>query len=96
MSPLEIDKARDRIHNLRARLSDTCTDLESIAKRAHAQDNETRNRMRAAIVAIHTVIEDLHTVCSDHLNDPKDDMLQHAATARAGSEVASGEFDSQG
>ncbi|MEO8316616.1 MAG: hypothetical protein ABI645_17690 [Pseudomonadota bacterium] len=96
MSPLEKEQARDRVHNLRARLSDTNSLLESVAKRLKAQDNDTRNNMRIAMGAIRAVIEDLRTVCSDHLEDAMDESIQHAARNRAESQLASGEFDSQG
>ena len=96
MSPLEMEKARDRVHNLRARLSDTNSLLATIAKRQSAQDNETRNSMNVAMRAIHAVIADLETVCSDHLDGSLEHTIQVNAANRAKSEVASGEFDSQG
>ncbi len=96
MSPLEKEHARDRVHNLRARLSDTNSLLESVARKLQSQDNDTRNNMRVALGAIRAVIEDLRTVCSDHLDDELDESIQQAARSRAESQVASGEFDSQG
>ncbi len=96
MLPIEIEKARDRVHNLRARLSDTNRLLDNVARKIQSQDNDTRNDMRIATRAIQAVIDDLETVCSDHLNDPLDNFIQKSAVNRARSEVDSGEFDSQG
>jgi hypothetical protein len=96
MSPLEKERARDRVHNLRVRLSDTNSLLESVARRIQAQDNDTRDNMRIAMGAIRAVIVDLESVCIDHLDDPLGESIQQAALSRADSEVASGEFDSQG
>jgi hypothetical protein len=96
MSPLETEHARDRVHNLRARLSDTNSLLETVARKLQAQDNDTRNNMRVAMGAIRAVIDDLESVCSEHLSDSMGEHIQHAAVQRAESEVASGEFDSQG
>ncbi len=96
MLPIEVEKARDRVHNLRARLSDTNRLLESVARKIQTQDNDTRNDMRIATRAIAAVIDDLEKVCNDHLNDPLDNYIQKSAVTRARSEVDSGEFDSQG
>ena len=96
MDSLEKEQARDRVHNLRARLSDTNSLLETVARSLQARDNDTRNNMRIAMAAIRAVIDDLETVCSDHLSEPLDIVIQQAAASRAASEVASGEFDSQG
>jgi CHAD domain-containing protein len=67
MNPLEMENARDRVHSLRARLSDTTGLLEDIARNSPHQDNETLTNMRIAVRAIRAVIDDLETVCSEQL-----------------------------
>ena len=68
MTSADLERARDRIHALRGRLSDTCCLLDTIGRNAQAQDNETRNNMLNAIRSIYAVSDDLATVCGDHLS----------------------------
>ncbi|MEO6080634.1 MAG: hypothetical protein ABIQ86_12750 [Steroidobacteraceae bacterium] len=82
MNKIEIEKARDRVHALRARLSDTCCLLDAIARNALAQDNDTRNNMLIAIREIYVVSDELATVCGEHLADPIHGSLQPSGDAQ--------------
>ena len=83
MSPFQAKKARDRLQRLRAYLSDICSHIDSIGKRAQPQDGETQERLRVSVIAIRAVIDDLEAICSHDLNEAPDAASQQPGTQRA-------------
>ncbi|MEO6367657.1 MAG: hypothetical protein ABIP38_06650 [Steroidobacteraceae bacterium] len=96
MEPITYEHSRDRMQALRTQLSDACSALERVARGALAQDNATRSALGSSIQSIRAVIGQLDTWQGEVDPARRDGAAQRSALARAASEVASGEFDSQG
>ncbi len=69
MGPREMKQVSVRVHNLRERLSGTTSLLETLSRNERFKDRNAREDMCLAILAIQTVVDDLASVCRDHLQE---------------------------
>jgi len=87
MGPREKKKVNDRVNNLRDRLSSTCNLLGPLSRKIGVHDGEAREDICLVILAIQTVVDDLASVCRDHLSEAAD-ASQRLTAARTDFESA--------